>query len=376
MRRSVRRRVAARTPGVAASSRASAIAALALLVLAARGCSRALAAEAAAASTGQADPALVHLDYRRDPRAASCVSAPQLVRDVEARLGRRVFVAPADAELTARVRARRVARRFVVELELFDRDRRSLGRRELSTHGAHCSALDDSLALVLALAADMPRQPPLPEGPAAAPAATAPAATAPAAGPAPAAASLGSAISIPATTHAPRLGVRVRPSLGAAAALGLAPGLAPGLELGFALRANQFWPVVVHGAGFLQQDRGSSVPAKGATFALQTLLLGVCPWTEGLGAFEASACALQCLGRVRARGVGFDEEQRDDGWSLHIGAGLGLSRAFGPLFVGASGALLVPVVRRRYFFTDDVDITLYEQPWLGGLLALRVGTEI
>lgn len=357
-------------PGGAASSGALRVAALALLLLAGRGSSSALAAEP---PTGAPAPALAHLDYERAPSAASCVSEAQLARDVEARLGRRVFVAPADAELTARVRARRVARRFVIGLELFGRDGGSLGRRELSTPSAHCSALDDSLALVLALAADMPRQPP-PAPRASEPAA--PASTPPAAGPRPTTPSLGSAISIPATTHAPRLGVRFRPSLGVAAALGLVPTLAPGLELGLELRASQFWPVMLHGAGFLEQDRASSVPAKGATFAVQTLVLGVCPWTGALGAFEASLCAVQCLGRVRARGVGFDEEQRDDGWSLHAGAALSLSREFGPLFVAASGALLVPVVRRRYFFTDDVDVTLYEQPWLGGLLALRVGTEI
>jgi hypothetical protein len=358
-------------PGGATSSRAPRVAALALLVLAGRGSSSALAAEPTTGS-GELAPALAHLDYERAPSAASCASGAQLARDVEARLGRRVFVTPADAELTARVRARRVARRFVIELELFGRDGGSLGRRELSTRSAHCSALDDSLALVLALAADMPRQPP--PRPESAP--VAPASTPPAASPRPTTSSLGSAISIPATTHAPRRGVRFRPSLGAAAALGLVPTLAPGLELGLELRANQFWPVVLHGAGFLEQDRASSVPAKGATFAVQTLVLGACPWTGAFGAFEGSLCAVQCLGRVRARGVGFDEEQRDDGWSLHAGAALGLSREFGPLFVAASGALLVPVVRRRYFFTDDVDVTLYEQPWLGGLLGLRVGTEI
>lgn len=354
------------------------VTALALLVLTTRASSTALATEppagsaGLAGSTGEVTPALVHLDYRREPSAASCVSASQLARDVEARLARRVFVASADAELTARVRARRVARRFVVELELLQRDGRSLGRRELSTRATHCSALDDSLALVLALAADMPRQPaPLPE---ATPATAAPPPSA--TGPRPPADALGSPLSIPAATHAPRLGVRFRPSLGPAVALGLVPGLAPGLELGLELRMNQFWPVVLQGTGFLEQHQPSIVPTKGATFAAQTLLLGVCPWTGALGAIDGSLCAVQCLGRVRARGVGFDEEQRDDGWSLHVGAGLGLSRAFGPLFVAASGALLVPVARRRYFFTDDVDVTLYEQPWLGGLLALRVGTEI
>jgi hypothetical protein len=287
---------------------------------------------------------------------------------VEARLGRRVFVAPAAAELTARVRARRLGRRFVVELELFDRAGRSLGRRELSTRASHCSALDDSVALVLALAADMPREPAPASSPPLDPA-TAPAPTAPST-------SLGTPLSIPATTFEPRRGVRFLPSLGAVAALGLVPSLAPGLELGFELRADRFWPVRVHGTGFAEQDRAAPAPSKSATFAAQTLVLGVCPWTQELGRFEASVCAVQCLGRVRARGVGFDEEQQDDGWVLHAGAELGLSRAFGPLRVAASGTLLVPVVRRRYFFSDGLDITLYEQPWLGGLFALRVGTEI
>lgn len=351
------------------ASRAGARRLAALALLPALDAATALAAEPPAGSAAALEPALVHLDYRLDPTAEGCVSAPQLARDVEARLGRRVFAAPAEAELTAHLRARRVGRRFVVELELFDRDQRSLGRRELSTLAAHCSALDDSLALVLALAADMPRPMPVAEG------APEPASTPP---PSPRASvrTLGSSLTIPATTHAPRLGVLFRPSLGATAALGLAPALAPGLELGLELRVNQFWPVLLHAAGFLEQEQGSSIPAKGATFAVQTLLLGVCPLTGPVGGFEGSVCVVQCLGRVRARGVGFDEEQRDDGWSFHAGASLGLSRALGPLFVGASAALLVPVVRRRYFFTDETDVTLYEQPWLGGLLGLRVGTEI
>jgi hypothetical protein len=341
------------------------------LALATQASSLALGAEAAGPSTGERAPALVHLDYRRDRRAASCVSAPQLVRDVEARLARRVFAPAAEAELTARVRARRVKRSFVIELELFDRERRSLGRRELSTRAAHCSALDDSLALVLALAADIPQlPPPTAEDAVAAPTPSpAPASRAPSA-------SLGTPLSIPATTHAPRLGVRLRPSLGAAAALGLVPALAPGLELGLELRVDQFWPVLVQGAGFLERDQASNIPGKRATVAAQTLTLGVCPWTGMLGRFEGSVCAVQCVARLRARGVGFDVAQRDDGWSLHAGAGLGLSRAFGPLFVAAWGTLLVPVVRRRYFFTDEVDVPLYEQSWLGGLVALRVGTEI
>lgn len=316
-----------------------------------------------------AAPATVHLEYRRLPGAGSCISAEQLARAVEERLGRGVFAARDRAELTARVRARRLGRRFVVEMELFDRGDRRLGRRELSTRAAHCSALDDSLALVLALAADMPREPAAHASPDAAPTEPSPPGGAPAR-------SLGTPLSIPTNTFPPRLALALRPSLGAAAAVGLIPSLALGLELGVELRSPHFWPIALHAAGFGEQRQRAAVPSRGARFTAQTLVLGVCPWTGELGGLDASVCVAQRLGRVRARGVGFDERQRDDGWLLHVGAGLTLARSFGPLFVAASGTLLVPVVRRRYFFTDDVDITLYEQPWLGGLVALRVGTEI
>lgn len=330
-------------------------------------------------------PAMVRLDYEREREAAGCVAPSQLVRDVEARLGRRVFVSAEraePAELVARVRAGRVARRFRIELELFDRAGRSLGRRELSSEAAHCSSLDDSLALVLALAADMPREPapvaePSTEPPASAGQVPPPAEPAPEA-PAspPAAPPLNTPLSIPPETFAPRLGARLRPTLGVVAAAGIVPSIAPGLELGLELTLNRFWPIRLHGAGFTEQQQPAGVTGKEATFSAQTLSLGVCPWMGPLGPFEGSVCAVQCFGRVRARGVGFDEEQRNTGWLLHAGAGLALAHELGPLFVAASATLLVPVVRRRYFFDDGADITLYEQPWLGGLVALRVGTEI
>lgn len=316
-------------------------------------------------------PATVQLDYERERAAASCVSAEQLARDVEARLGRRVFVAAGEAELVARLRARRVAGRFRIELELSDREGQSLGRRELSTRAAHCSALDDSLALVLALAADMPREP---SRAAVAPDAPAAPEASPAVAP-PGRPALGTPLSIPAKTHAPRLGARLRPSLGGAVAWGLVPGLSPGLELGLELRMNHFWPIRVGAAAFAERAEAARAPSQQARLAAQTLAIGVCPWTPALGAFEGALCAVQSLARIRARGVGFDDERREDGWVLHAGAGLSLSHELGPVFVAASATLLVPVVRRRYFITDGVDVTVYEQPWLAGLFGLRVGTE-
>ena len=316
-------------------------------------------------------PARLHLDYRREPAAVTCLSPERLVEAVEARLGRPVFSAVADADLTARLSARRVAGRFVMEVELHDRAQRSLGKRQLSTRAPHCSSLDDSLALVLSLAADMPGivAPREDSSPARAQAEPAPAAS-------PLVLSLGTPLSIPESTHAPRLGARIAPSVGVAVASGIVPSVALGLELGLVLKVNELWPVVLRGTGWSERRQSVAGSEKGATFSAQTLELGLCPWTGRLGGSEASVCASQRLGRVVARGHGFEQPQRDDGWQLHLGLGATLTQDVGPLFVGFSAGLLVPLVRRRYFFTDVVDVTLFEQPWLSGAAAVRVGTEI
>lgn len=316
-------------------------------------------------------PARLHLEYRREPAAATCLSPERLVEAVEARLGRPVFSAAADADLSARLTARRVARRFVIEVELFDRAQQSLGKRQLSTRAPHCSSLDDSLALVLSLAADMPGVVPAHEQSSPARAEPEPAPT-----PRPLVLSLGTPLSIPERTYAPRIGARISPSLGVAVASGIVPSVALGLELGLVLKVNELWPVVLRGTGWSERRQRVADSPKGATFSAQTLELGLCPWTGRLGGSEASVCASQRLGRVVARGQGFEQPQRDDGWQLHLGLGATLTREIGPLFVGISAGLLVPLVRRRYFFTDVADVTLYEQPWVSGAAAVRVGTEI
>jgi hypothetical protein len=104
--------------------------------------------------------------------------------------------------------------------------------------------------------------------------------------------------------------------------------------------------------------------------------VGVYPWTARLGGLEASLCVLQTLGRVRARGFGFDETWAEDAWLVQFGGGAALTQRLGPVFVSASAALLVPVVRRRYFITEVSDTSLHEQPWLSLSAAVRVGTEI
>jgi len=330
-----------------------------------------LAPHAAAASDVEpAAPVSVQLDYERAESAASCVSAEQLVRDVEGRLGRRVFVAAAEADLVARVSARRDKGRFLLEIELLDRAGQRLGLRQLSSRAAHCSSLDDSLALVLALAVDAARavvETPPAASPAAPPAAL-PAVVAPPA-------ALQTSLLIPARTHAPRLGWGWAPSAGVALASGLFPSAAFGLELGLELRPPHFWPLTLRGTWWVEQDVAGPRPGRRVEFAARTLELGVCPWTGPLGAFEGAACLVQWLGRMEARGFGFDESGSDDGWLAAVGLAPALGYRIGPLKASLAPTLLVPLLQRRYFSTDAADITLHEQPGVFWAGTLRVSAE-
>ena len=329
----------------------------------------ALAARTAAGT----EPVSVYLDYSRAPAALGCLDEAALKQGVELRLGRSVFVPQPDADVRAVVRARRSGRGFAASVELFDGARQSLGRRELATRARHCSALDDSLALVLSLAADMPRQrlsPPPPVAPEQSPPPAAPSAPSPPPPPP----FLGTPLSIP--DDPPRFGLRLLPEINAAAAYALVPSLAPGLDVGLELRSNRFWPVSVHAAGWAPRAQEVGRAGRAARFSAQTVSLAICPLTGPLGPLESSLCLVDRLARVAARGTGFDLPQESTGWQVAIGAGGSLRYWLGPLFVSGAGELLVPLLRRRYFFTDVKDITIHEEGWLQAVLRLGVGTEI
>jgi hypothetical protein len=306
-------------------------------------------------------PARLSLDYVRGPGARDCMTPEALTRAVEERLGRRVFVAAGAADLRAKLRAERTARGFGIEVELFDGAQRSLGRRQLHTRARQCSSLDDSLALVVSLAADVSLA-------AAAPESVAPAASIESA--------LSSPIEIPAYTVAPRAPWRLRPSLGVAALGGLLPTLGWGLAVELELTPPRFWPLFVRATGWWPQRIGSS--AAHAEFSAQNVELGVCPWTLPLGQRLASrSCAEQLIGRLSTDGSGFDRAEPPGAkTTFAMGASETLSIRLGDWFVSVSGSLLVPLIQRRYFYVDGTEITLHDQGWLWGSGSLSVGFEL
>ena len=320
-----------------------------------------LAAQTQAPAPGAADPvapaaALVHLAYVRGPGAQSCPTPEALVSAVEARLGRAVFVPSPQADLLAQVTARRTRGQFAIDVVLFDRARRSLGRRQLRTRARHCSALDDSLALVLSLAADVHR--PEPSGSAAEPAAATP---------------LNTPLQIPPPAVAPRQPLRLRPELGIALSAGLQPAVGVGLQARLEIVPPHFWPLSLAATLWKKQQLGESA---GASFGVQLLELGICPWSFELERVQLDVCAKQAFGSVSVGGFGFDETQTSQEWLAAFGAGLVAKYWFGSSFVSLSGSLLVPAVQRRYFFTDGAEVTLYEAPWVFAVGTVAVGFDL
>jgi hypothetical protein len=327
-----------------------------LLASALLGGSALVRAEEAPALRIEAQPARLFLDYERGPGAAECLAPRELATAVEQRLGRAVFVTAADAEIQARVRAQRVGRGFSIEVELRGRDAGSLGHRRLRTGARHCSALDDALTLVVSLAADV---------------STSPVGAAPRSAPL---VPLETAIEVPVSTFAPRLGWHARPSLGVIAVSGLLPALGAGLAIELELRPPRLWPLWLRATDWHGQRMLAG--ASGAAFSAQTLEIGVCPWTFEWERIGSRSCVEQLLGRVHAEGLGFDLPQSGASATLALGATENLSLRFGDWFVSVSGTLLAPLIQRRYFYVDGDEITLHDQAWVWGLAELSLGFEL
>lgn len=315
----------------------------------------------AAQPAAEPEPALLALDVERGAGAAHCLGPAALVRAVEQRLGRSVFVSGPRADLHARVRAERAAHGFRIDVELSDRAGHSLGKRHLRTRARHCSALDDSLALVLSLAADVAVSPAPDPPPAAAPELPAPPVA------------LETPIEVPASTYAPRSSWQLVPALGVLAAGGLMPGLGLGGAFELELRPPAFWALWLRAALWQPRRIGDG---QGVELSAQTLELGVCPWLFELAAVESRLCAEQLIGRLAMQGFGFDRDQSGSGASFALGATESLRHHFGEWFISVSGTLLAPLVQRRYFYVDGGDIVLHDPAAVWAFGSLSFGLEL
>jgi hypothetical protein len=277
------------------------------------------------------------LDVKRAPGAEQCIDAPSLAKAVEARLGRNAFD-KASPELRVFVVLDRLPDgAWRAQLLLEDAKGQALGRREIESAEAACSALDPSLALVVALLVDAPPspppEPPTPEGAPPPPPPPPPPPT---------------RIRIPAPPPPPEEPWRLGASLSAALSYGWVPSLAPGVSLALSAEPPHFPEFVVVAQGFLPR-RTESSPGRGVEVSLVRLGLALCPALYRGPSVRVAACAGQSVGRAQATAFGFDENRSTTGLTYAVEAGglLGVS-LFGPLVLRAFSGVEVPVTRNAY----------------------------
>jgi hypothetical protein len=289
-------------------------------------------------TSASAEPAAneARLEIVRDDATRSCISEKALERSVERRLRRKVF--GADARFSLRVAFERSDAAWLADLELSDADG-PLGKRQLSTEARHCSALDDSLALVVALLVDTPpeREPSPPTTPEPSPEPARP--LPPRRSPTP--------IQVPAESFAPRepLGFGARGS--GLLAAGLIPGIALGAEVALELAFPRGPRVVASLDATVTRKREGG--DGGAAFSSRRVGLELCGLGGAWGALSVEPCVGQRVGWIGAEGFDFDQNLEITRLYYSLAAGVDVGVAVtGALRVSAGLRGEFPLTRDRF----------------------------
>lgn len=292
---------------------------------------------------------LVALSVQHGPGTESCMPAARLERGVERRLKRKVFVDAQRADLRFAVSFTKRGGELEARIVVSSIDGTPRGVRVLVT-SSHCSALDDSLALSVALLVDQPPEPEAPPEPEPPPkpatahdaAGSAPIHSAPVrpASPRP--------IWIPPEVAAPREPWHVSLGASAAAIWGALPGVAPGVAVFLTLRPRHFLPTTLMGEAWRTATAERDAEA-GARFRLLRAGIALCPALLEAAERGVNLCFGQKLGWLSVAGYGFDHDARERRLTFALSAGLEARLRLFSLFIlrGYLGAE-VPVVRDQF----------------------------
>jgi hypothetical protein len=259
--------------------------------------------------------ASARLELVKAPGTEPCLDRQSLSRAVEARLQRRAFRADLPATLYVNISITRSGDAWSALLRMHDGSGAFLGRRSIVTRAADCSALDDSLALVVALLVDSPPAP-VPHSDEGSAVRAEPEKAPPKTAPLPASTAAKapqnqetSTIHLPPDTPAPRAPWSFSLAAEGSGAFGMLPGFAPGVELGFGAKAPTLPEIRLFGGVYAQREQQSNRPGpeSGARFDFAYVGLELCPVSRQFGAFEWFVCAGQSLGRLKVASFGFDE---------------------------------------------------------------------
>lgn len=336
----------------------------------------ALAAGLAAEGTARAEPEPTGrtsaLSWVRLPGAEGCVGAPKLAAAVEARLGRRVFVPPADAEISVEgtVAYRADTKRFKATFRVADRAGSVLGVRDVEESVTSCDKLDERFAFVLSVLIDPDAA--LGAPPAAGEATPLPPPEAAPVAPAPAALAKPETPAAPAPPLRPAEPWRWLAGVDFGGAAGIVPDVG-WVFSGGAIVTPPGWPGLrAKGSSYLPTSRRVEGVAR-AEIGLVTGEVGICPLQLRRAPFGLTVCLDGMLGELSARGSGFPDSRGYGtllgGIVLDVVAELAVTRA---VVLTLSPALVVPLSRARLAYDDAAGDrhTLFEVAPVGGSIAL------
>lgn len=276
--------------------------------------------------------AAARLEVVKGPGTERCLDEQRLSHAVETRLRRRVFRADVPATLHVKVAFARDDENWSALLTMHDGAGAFLGRRSLLTPAQDCSALDDSLALVVALLVDSPPPPAVGESDQESTAKAAPVEVEPAKAATQSAAAQGTSASeakatksketspivLPRDTPAARQPWRFQLAVEGVGAVGILPGFAPGVELGFGAKSPRLPELRLIAGWYAPRERRTSAEDAGARFDALYLGLEVCPLELESGISRWTLCAGQTLGRTHVAAFGFDENSTSNHFSYAL----------------------------------------------------------
>ena len=321
------------------------------------------------------------LRWTRTARAEGCVSAEELAAAVESRLNRKVFAGEGQPDLLIEGEVERAAKppAWRARIRTFDGAGVYLGERELTESGESCRALDDELALVVALIIDPDAAksaraaPPAPAAePSAATSKLAPTSSPPSTPTA--RTSSPTALVTGAVASAPGAPWRFGLDASGVAALGLLPSWGFGARVAASATApSSRWALEIAGTVFGEEE--TTVPAGGSRFFFWSAGAGLCPRLTSM----VAACGELAAGRLRAQGFGFDQNQEPVEPRLDAGVEVRLEKRFTP---GIHGLVAVggwaALVRPRFVYRPAPtapNALLYQPSAVAGTLRIGGGVD-
>ncbi len=318
-----------------------------------------------------AEALLVTLSVQYGASTRDCLGEAELRGEVEKRLKRRVFVEPRRAALKVDVAFARRGAQIEARITLASADGTPRGARALATEG-HCSRLDDSLALSVALLVDQPPEPEPSPGPPASASAPAAPESPPAASPAlPATLTT---IAIPREVDAPREPWHVQVGAALVTAFRILPQLEPAGSLRVSVLPSHFAAVTLSGEAF-RSATAERDASSGARFRLLRVGLSLCEALAAGASVQGGVCVGQKLSWIDVQGFGFDHDGHHEvlGFALTAG-GEGRVRLAAPVWLRGYVGVEAPLVRDTFYAGGASKTRLFRAS--PAALAAEIGVEV